>query len=107
MQPPRPAEHSGPSVTLYLVIFGCLILLTGLTVGVSRIQMPAHTAVILAFLIAISKASLVLAFFMHLKYESKVLHLVCLIPTILTVILVLALVPDVGMMVLLGPGGGG
>jgi len=77
------------------VIFGCLAVLTVITVAVSRVHLPPLAAVLLAFMIAISKASLVVAFFMHLKYDPKLLRLMCLVPTLLTMVLLLALLPDI------------
>lgn len=95
----RLAEQAGhgPGVRVYYTIFVCLAVLTFLTVLVSKMSLPPVAAVVLAFLIAISKASLVVAFFMHLKYDPKVLRIICLVPTLLTLLLVVALLPDVGM----------
>lgn len=89
--------HHGPGINTYYFIFGSLAVLTVLTVGVSRMNFSPAMAVIVAILIAMWKASLVMAFFMHLKYDPKVIHLICVVPIILTVGLLLALLPDVGM----------
>jgi cytochrome c oxidase subunit 4 len=95
----RLAEHEGhgPGVRVYYTIFVCLGILTFITVLVSKMPLPPVAAVVLAFLIAISKATLVVSFFMHLKYDPKVLRIICLVPTLLTLLLVIALLPDVGM----------
>jgi cytochrome c oxidase subunit IV len=85
----------GPTVNVYWVIFGCLSVLTVLTVAVSRIEFDPVSAVVLAFMIAISKATLVVAFFMHVKYDARILRLLCLVPTLLTMLLLIALLPDV------------
>ncbi len=91
-------EHHGPSLNVYLTIFGCLAVLTVLTVAVSRLNLNPAAAVVVAIAIAISKASLVVAFFMHLKYEvARALYLMCVVPTVLTILLLFALLPDVGM----------
>jgi cytochrome c oxidase subunit IV len=87
--------HHGPSVSIYWVIFGCLTVLTVLTVAVSRVYLPPVGAVVVAFMIAISKATLVVTFFMHVKYDSKVLRILCVVPTLLTMVLLLALLPDI------------
>jgi len=90
-------HHDGPSVSIYWFIFGCLAVLTFVTVAVAKFfHFPPVAAVILAFMIAISKASLVVTFFMHLKYDSKALRVLCVVPTLLTMVLMLALLPDVG-----------
>ena len=51
-----------------------LIILTGVTVGVSYFDMGVFNVPI-ALGIACFKVSLVLLFFMHLKYESKVISI--------------------------------
>jgi caa(3)-type oxidase subunit IV len=56
------------STPFYLGIFGALIVLTLLTVKVSYYDFGAANIVI-ALLIATLKASLVAAFFMHLRYD--------------------------------------
>jgi cytochrome c oxidase subunit 4 len=92
------SEHHGPNVNTYWTIFGCLLVLTIVTVAVSVLHLPATGAVILAIMIAISKASLVICFFMHVKYDPNSIRLMCVMPTMLTVVLLLALLPDVGML---------
>ena len=58
------------SVKFYVGIFLALIALTLLTVGVSYVHLgPANLAV--AVVIASLKATLVVMFFMHLRYDSK------------------------------------
>src|SRR4030095_3932082 len=90
-------HHHGPNVSIYWFIFGCLAVLTFATVAVAKLfHFPPVAAVILAFMIAISKATLVVTFFMHLKYDSKALRVLCVVPTLLTMVLLLALLPDVG-----------
>jgi len=92
------AEHHGPAYKTYWAVFVWLLLLTFLTVAVSWIRdLPAPVAVTLAFMIAISKASLVAAFFMHLKYDSNILRIICTVPALLTLLIIITLMPDVGM----------
>jgi len=71
------AEHHEPHIASfgsYLGIFGLLMVLTGLTVGVSRIDMGDWNVVI-AVLIAVIKASVVVLFFMHVKYSGPLIKL--------------------------------
>lgn len=56
--------------TTYIVIWAVLMCLTGLTAGVSFINLHRWSTVV-AFLIATVKVSLVVAFFMHLAYERQ------------------------------------
>jgi cytochrome c oxidase subunit 4 len=62
--------HHIVSVKTYLLVFVVLIALVGLTVGVSFINLGYFSRPI-ALAIAITKAGLIMAFFMHLRYSSK------------------------------------
>lgn len=64
-----PSEHSS-SPTTYYVVFGSLIVLTLLTVGVSFIPVsePWHT--LLGLGIATLKGTLVILFFMHVYHST-------------------------------------
>lgn len=63
-----------PNVKLYVLVFGALMVLTGLTVVVSKFHLPRPQAIALGLLIACAKASLVGAIFMHLWGENKLVH---------------------------------
>lgn len=63
------AHHVVPLAT-YLKVFATLIGLTFITVAASRVDFGALNAVV-AFGIATIKAVLVMAIFMHLKYDDK------------------------------------
>lgn len=61
----------GPTRRLYVLVWGALVILTGLTVLSAELHLGnISTGVSIA--IASTKASLVLLFFMHLKYEPAV-----------------------------------
>jgi len=84
----------------YYRIFALLVVLTIITVlaAFALIWMDIHNEmvkVILALLIASIKASFVCLFFMHLKFEGKLIYLIMIVPLILTVLLVCALIPDI------------
>jgi len=61
-------------VRTYMMVFGALMVLTIITVGVSYLHLPTTSAVILALAIATFKASLVAMFFMHLKGERQIIY---------------------------------
>jgi cytochrome c oxidase subunit IV len=63
------AEMIVPKRT-YVVVWAVLMCLTALTAGVSLINLGQWSTVI-ALVIAAAKASLVVAFFMHLLYEKQ------------------------------------
>ena len=67
------AEHNGHHVTsvgLYLAVFGALMVLTFATVMVARLDLGWANDVV-ALTIAVTKALLVLIFFMHLRYSTR------------------------------------
>src|SRR5436309_1799315 len=80
----------------YYAIFAALVVLTILTVLVAfhRFQSEAIN-LLLAMIVAVSKATLVALFFMHLKFEGKLIYVIFIVPLILCVLLTVALIPDV------------
>lgn len=69
------SEHVLP-IRVYLFTFIALMVLMGLTAFLSTVPMGHAFNTIVALFIAAVKATLVLLFFMHLKYESYVLSTV-------------------------------
>lgn len=67
-------EHHLPK-NLYFVIFGALMVLTALTVGLAFVNL-GQLNIVVALAVAIVKATLVVLFFMHLKYESHLTKVV-------------------------------
>jgi cytochrome c oxidase subunit IV len=57
-------------IKIYAAIFGVLLLLTGVTVGVSLLNLGT-IAIYVAMAVAIVKASLVVGYFMHLKFDVR------------------------------------
>jgi cytochrome c oxidase subunit 4 len=62
------------SVRTYFMIFGALMVLTIITVGVSYVHLPVAAAVAVALIVATIKGSLVALYFMHLLHERKVIY---------------------------------
>jgi cytochrome c oxidase subunit 4 len=73
--PDVPEEHSAThhvSLRTYLWVFGALMVLLVLTVVAAfKIHIGHHGNILLALFIAIVKAALVVLFFMHVKYASR------------------------------------
>ena len=67
-------QHHIVSPVIYIVIGASLLILTGLTVGASFIEMGVFNPIV-ALAIACIKAVLVVLFFMHVKYSSKLTKL--------------------------------
>jgi cytochrome c oxidase subunit 4 len=75
------------SVKTYFVIFGALMVLTIITVGVSYVHLPIALAVVVALVVATIKGSLVAMYFMHLLHERKVIYWVLMLTVIFFVFL--------------------
>jgi cytochrome c oxidase subunit 4 len=67
------AGHISPKSTYY-AIFGALMVLTAVTVAVAFVNLGAFNFPV-ALAIAVTKATLVVLFFMHVKYSSQLTKL--------------------------------
>ena len=63
-------------VRVYITVFVALMVLTVVTVTVSRFHHPVPVAVTVALIIATIKGSLVACYFMHLISEKKLIYAV-------------------------------
>jgi cytochrome c oxidase subunit 4 len=63
-------------VRIYITVFVALMVLTIVTVAISRLHLEVHTAVAIALLVATIKGSLVACYFMHLISEKKLIYAV-------------------------------
>jgi len=63
-------------VRIYITVFVALMVLTIVTVAISRFHFPVPIAVTVALLVAIVKGSLVACYFMHLISEKKLIYAV-------------------------------
>ena len=61
-------------VKTYYMVFGALMVLTLVTVGVSYLHLSIPLAITVALIVAIVKGSLVALFFMHLSNERKMIY---------------------------------
>jgi cytochrome c oxidase subunit 4 len=71
------AEHHVTSVKLYVTIFLALLVLTAATVIVANFDLGWANDVV-ALTIAVTKALLVMTFFMHLRYSTRLTVLTAL-----------------------------
>jgi len=71
-QTPLQAGGHPLSYRFLTAIWACLIVLTAVTVAVARIEL-GFLNVVVALGVASVKALLVISFFMHLKYENRML----------------------------------
>jgi cytochrome c oxidase subunit IV len=83
------ASHPAVRTRTFVLVWIALLLLTAVTVAAAQLQLGA-ASIAVPLVIASAKASLVLWFFMHLKYERMLFKLMLLMPiATLAVILVL------------------
>ena len=82
-------EHFIVPYSTYLIIWAGLIILTGITIWVAGLHL-GKLSILGALGIATIKAGLVLAFFMHLRYEKMLFKLMLVVP-ILTLATILGL----------------
>jgi cytochrome c oxidase subunit 4 len=70
----EPHEHHIVPPTVYITILAILLVMTGVTVGASYIDMGVFNPIV-AIAIGVFKATLVVLFFMHVKYSTKLTKL--------------------------------
>jgi caa(3)-type oxidase subunit IV len=93
------AEHHGPNVGAYLAVFGALSVFTALSFvfnTMARHDAISHlTSFFLILGVAIIKALLVAAIFMHLKWDFRKLYILIVPALVLGPLLVIVLLPDI------------
>jgi cytochrome c oxidase subunit IV len=85
------AGHQEPN---YMGVFVALIILTAAEIGVFYLHLPQLVMVISLVLMALAKAGLVAAYFMHLRFEKRTLAIIVLTPLVLSAVIIIGLVPD-------------
>ena len=70
-------EHHVIPYRTYVNVWLALVVLTGITVGASMLELR-HLAIFTAVLIAAVKSTLVLLYFMHLRFENKLFTIMLL-----------------------------
>lgn len=80
----------------YLQVFAWLAVLTLVEVGVVYMPISKLAIGLMLIVLAGTKAALVALFYMHLAVEKRTLAYIALTPALLCVLLVFALLPDLG-----------
>jgi len=92
-------DHGG--IAQYIYVFIALCLLTGASFFTysSYWPFPKQPKIGWAFMMSVSctKAMLVILFFMHVKYEANWKYVLTIPAAFMSIFLILALVPDVGL----------
>ncbi len=79
-------KHTNP-----VLVFGILTILTVIEIGITLIGLSRDVLVPLLIALSISKASLVAAYYMHLRYEKWIYTAVFIAPALFALFLVLVL----------------
>ena len=77
----------------YLIVWITLLVLTGATWGVSYVNLGMGNVAV-ALLIASVKAALVALFFMHLRYENRLVWAFALIPLFFLALIIVGTLAD-------------
>jgi cytochrome c oxidase subunit 4 len=83
--------HKHPN---YMAIFWWLAILTVVELGVVFMPLGKVTIAVLLCALALAKAALVAAYFMHLRFETKTLTWIAVTPVVIAILLIFVLIPD-------------
>jgi cytochrome c oxidase subunit 4 len=72
---------------IYVGVFVALAVVTGIEVAITSVIPDEGLKIIILLALAIAKASLVMMFFMHLKYDTKTYSLLLIFPLFMAILL--------------------
>lgn len=88
------AHHHAAGNRLFIGVWGWLLILTGIEIFLAYEHLPLRLMLILLMGLSIAKAGMIMAYFMHLRFERMNLILT-LIPALVVLIALFAIVfPD-------------
>ena len=87
MEQKNPQEHVVVPDRVFVSVWIALLILTGVTIKAAQMRM-GEWSMLANLLIASTKASLVLWFFMHLKYEKTLFKMLFLVPIVTITIII-------------------
>ena len=80
-------EHHGSRI--YLIVWFWLLALTGVEVFLAYEHLPLQTMLGLLMSLSVVKAALIIAYFMHLRFEKRSLTLTLMPPLVICIILLM------------------
>ena len=83
--------HKHPN---YMAIFWYLAILTVVEIAVIYMPMAKFTIGVLLCSLALGKAVLVAMYFMHLRFETRTLGMIAVVPLLIATLLIFVLLPD-------------
>src|ERR1700745_3152785 len=90
----EPHEHFAGSNKLFISVWVWLLLLTGLEVFLGYVQLPVIYMLVILMGASIIKAALIVAYFMHLRFERLNLVLTIVPAVVICICLLLIFFPD-------------
>ena len=78
----------------FLKVWGCLLILTAGEVYLAYEQLELHLMLVLLMGISLIKAALIIAYFMHLRYERRSLFLTLVPALVFVLAMMVAFLPD-------------
>jgi cytochrome c oxidase subunit 4 len=87
MEQREPKQHTLVPDRIFVSVWIALLVLTGVTIKAAQMRM-GEWSMVANLLIASTKASLVLWFFMHLKYESKLFKMLLFVPIVTITVII-------------------
>jgi caa(3)-type oxidase subunit IV len=85
------AEHKEPN---YIGVFWALLVLTLAEVGIFYLHLNKIIMIVCLVAMALAKAGLVAAYFMHLALEKRTLAVIVVSPLLLAAVIIIGLTPD-------------
>ncbi|HKY28703.1 MAG TPA: cytochrome C oxidase subunit IV family protein [Pyrinomonadaceae bacterium] len=87
-------EHFAGSNKLFISVWVWLLVLTGVEVFLGYIHLPIHFMLVILMGLSIIKAALIVAYFMHLKFERLSLILTIVPMLVICICLLFVFFPD-------------
>lgn len=89
-------DHPHVKMSTFVMVFLTLCVLTVISFGAAYLVQPPQLSWAIMLAVSCAKAMLVIAFFMHLIWEASWKYVLTIPASLMSVLLVLLLVPDVG-----------
>ncbi len=83
------AEHREHGSRLYLIVWFWLLALTAVEVFLAYEKLPLNTMLVLLMALSLVKAALIIAYFMHLRFEKRSLALTLVPPLVICIVLLM------------------
>lgn len=87
-------EHEGGSMTVIFVVWGSLLFLTLVETYLAYQELELKTMLAILMTLSIVKASLIIAYFMHLRYERRSLVLTLMPALVFVIGMMFVVFPD-------------